>query len=162
MTRMILAIGLMIALSGPVMAQDAGQIAGVQSGQACVDCNLFQADLSYRNLPGIDVSRSRLRQANLSLATMNNATFDGADLSVANLFGARFTGASFANTNLRDAILVGSHFGGANLSGAEMSGANLSGAEMQSATGLTQNQLDTACGDRSTQLPSGLHIGSCR
>jgi uncharacterized protein YjbI with pentapeptide repeats len=162
MTRMTLVIGLMIALAGPVMAQDSGQIHRVQSGQSCERCNLFQADLSYRDLPGIDVSRSRLRQANLSLATMNNANFSGVDLSVANLFGARFTGASFANANFTDAILVGAHFGGANLRGAVLNGANLSGAEMQTTRGLTQQQLDTACGDSATRLPSGLRIGMCR
>ena len=39
---------------------------------------------------------------------------------------------------------------GANLSGTDLSGANLLGAR-----GLTQTQLDEACGDANTKLPEG-------
>lgn len=162
MTRIVLAIAAMISLTSASLAQDAGQIARVQAGQSCAGCNLFQADLSYRDLPGIDVSGSRLRQANLALATMNGARFDNANLSVANLFGGRFTGASFRNADLSQAVLVGTYFGSADLSGANLSGANLSGAEMASVRGLTQAQLNAACGDSSTQLPAGLRITDCR
>ncbi|MHA0110809.1 pentapeptide repeat-containing protein, partial [Klebsiella pneumoniae] len=51
---------------------------------------------------------------------------------------------------------------GANLQGAKMDGANFAGAEMRRTRGLTQAQLNTACGDASTQLPAGLHIQACR
>lgn len=165
MARIIAALFSLTALLGlamPAQAQNASEIARVQSGQSCTGCNLFQADLAYRNLPGIDVSGSRLRQANLSLATMNHSRFDNANMSLANLFGARFTSASFRNANLSEAILVGAHFGSADMSGAQLEGANLSGAEMASARGLTQAQLNRACGDNTTELPAGLHIRNCR
>lgn len=162
MKRLLILSALVLGLSSPAMAQNAGEIARVQGGSSCSGCNLFQADLAYRDLPNINVSRSRLRQADMSLVTMNGANFSGADLSVANLFGGRFTGASFANANLRDANLVGAYFGGANLSGADLAGAVLSGAEMAQAHGLTQSQLDTACGDPSTELPAGLRVPACR
>lgn len=150
----------LLALS-PAQAQNTSEIARVQAGQSCSGCNLFQADLSYRDLPGIDVSRSRLRQADLSLAIMNQANFAHANLSIANLFGARFTGANFQGTNLQRVSAVGAYFGGANLAGADLTGANLSGAEMRTARGLSQNQLNLACGDHSTQLPAGLSIPDC-
>ena len=162
MKRFLVLLGLMVAMTGPALAQNAGEIARVQNGASCSGCNLFQADLAYRDLPNVNVSRSRLRQADLSLVTMNGANFSGADLSVANLFGARFTGASFASANLRDANLVGAYFGGANLSGADLTNAVLSGAELREARGLSQSQLNVACGDGSTQLPPGLRIPACR
>jgi uncharacterized protein YjbI with pentapeptide repeats len=162
MIRFVLALGLVLTTNFAVQAQDAAQIARVQTGQSCSGCNLFQADLAYRDLPDIDVSGARLRQADLSLATMNRANFDNANMSVANLFGARVTGSSFRNTDLSNAVLVGSYFGSSNLSRADLSGANLSGAEMASVTGLTQTQLNSACGDAATQLPAGLHVSPCQ
>ena len=33
---------------------------------------------------------------------------------------------------------------------------------MDKAVGLTQSQLNTACGDEKTTLPRGLHIPACK
>lgn len=162
MKRILAVIAIFLSASSVALAQDAAQIARVQSGQSCAGCNLFQAELGYLDLPDIDLSGSRLRQANLALATMNRTKFDNANLSVANLFGARFTRASFRNADLSNAILVGAYFGSANLSGANLASANISGAEMATAIGLTQAQLNQACGDGSTQLPAGLRVPPCR
>jgi uncharacterized protein YjbI with pentapeptide repeats len=148
-------------MTGPAFAQNASEIARVQAGGSCPGCNLFQADLAYRDLPGVDVSGARLRQADLSLTTMNGADFSHSDLSVANLFGARFTGASFRGADLSRANAVGAYFGGADLSGARLDSANLSGAELDSARGLTQSQLSAACGDAATRLPEGLSVSPC-
>lgn len=161
MARLLLALALFLSAPALSSAQDAAQIARVQAGQSCPGCNLFQADLAYRDLPDIDLSGSRLRQANLALATMNRTRFDNADLSIANLFGARFTSASFRNADLSRANLVGAYFGSADMTGANLAGATLSGAELVTARGLTQAQLNTACGDASTQLPAGLRIPPC-
>ena len=38
---------------------------------------------------------------------------------------------------------------------------NLAGADLSGATGLTQKQLDQACGDKETKLPEGLTIKPC-
>ncbi|WP_417470189.1 pentapeptide repeat-containing protein [Maricaulis sp.] len=162
MKRILVAIAILLSASAAANAQDAAQIARVQAGQSCPGCNLFQAELSYRDLPDIDLSGSRLRQANLALATMNRTRFDNANLSVANMFGARFSRASFRNADLSHAVLVGTYFGGADLSGANLAGANISGAEMALAVGLTQTQLNQACGDASTELPAGLRVRPCR
>lgn len=156
------AFALLIVGAAPALAQNADEIARVQNGQPCEGCNLFQADLAYLELPGINVANSRLRQSNLSLVTMDRASLRNANLSVANLFGGRFTGADFSSANLDQAVLVGGYFGGANFEGASLEGANLSGGNFSSARGLTQAQLDAACGDASTRLPAGLHVRSCR
>jgi hypothetical protein len=67
---------------------------------------------------------------------------------------------------MRGAILDRVDLTGANLSfadfmEADLSEVNLSGANMRTAVGLTQEQLDEACGDRQTQLPLGLTIKPC-
>jgi len=161
MKRLALVFALAAVFAAPALAQNAGEISRVQSGSSCSGCNLFQADLAYRDLPNVNLSGSRLRQASLSLSTMNGANFSRSDLSIADMFGGRFTGASFANANLQNANLVGAYFGSANFSGAVLTGAILSGAEMENVRGLTQAQLDTACGDRDTRLPAGLRIPAC-
>ena len=151
-----------ILISQPSEAQSAAEIAKAKSGQSCQGCNLFQADFSYQGIRDVDLSGSRLRQSNLSLSTMNGVDFSGANLSIANLFGGRFTGANFSRANLQSATLVGGYFSGANFSGANLAGANLSGAELQRALGLTQSQLDQACGDQFTELRAGLTIPRCK
>jgi len=98
MARVLLALALLIAAPATTLAQDASQIARVQAGQSCPGCNLFQAELAYRDLPGIDVSGALLRHPNLAMSTINHARFDNSNLSVANIFGPRFTGASIRRT----------------------------------------------------------------
>lgn len=146
----------------PAAAQSAGQIAKVRAGASCPRCNLFQADLSGATLRGPNLSGARLRQADLSLTVMNRASFAGGDLRDVNAYGAVFGGASFAGANLTNATFVGTYLQGANFRGATLAGVNLSGAEMDRATGLSQAQLNQACGDGSTSLPRGLSVPRCR
>lgn len=161
--RPFAALGLTAALAaGPALAQDAGQIARVQGGASCPRCNLFQADLSNRSLKGLNLSGSRLRQADLSLAIMNRTSFAGADLRDVNAYGGVFSSASFAGANLTNSTWVGTYLQGADFRRAVLTGANFSGAEMDRAAGLTQRQLNGACGDESTRLPPGLRIPACR
>lgn len=60
---------------------------------------------------------------------------------MANLRGARFDGADFRDADLRRA--------------------NISGVDLSSARGLTQDQLDEACGDGATRAPKGLVVRAC-
>ena len=148
---------------GPIVSQAEGDAiaARVRAGASCPGCDLFQVDLAYQVVSGRDYSGSRIRQANLSVAIADGARFRGANLSLANLFGVRATRADFTDANLHGATLVGGHFGGARFDGAVLTGANLSGAELADATGLTQAQLNTACGDATTTRPAGLTIPAC-
>ena len=163
MLRQVIAILFASILLAPaVSAQSNSDIAKVKSGQSCMECNLFQADFSYQAIHGVDVSFSRLRQASMSLASMTGVNFSEANLSVANLFGGQFSDSNFADANLRDSTLVGAYFDGANFSGADLTGANLGGVDLRSAIGLTQRQLNKACGDKETQLRGGLTIPKCK
>jgi len=155
------AFGLALLAVMPASAQNAGQIDRARDGASCPHCNLFQADFSNLQLKGRDFAGSRLRQADFSAAIMNRTSFAGADLRDVNAYGAVLTGADFAGANLTNASFVGAYLQGADFRGAILTGVNFSGAEMDRAAGLTQAQLDGACGDESTLLPHGLRLRRC-
>ncbi len=150
-----------VSLAAPAMAQNAGQIARVRAGNSCSGCNLFQGDFSGLEARGLNLSGSRLRQADLSLSVMNRTNFSRADLRDVEAFGGVFSSSSFTGANLTNASFVGAYLDGANFSGATISGTNFSGAQMGRATGLTQSQLNRACGDEATVLPGSLRIPAC-
>jgi uncharacterized protein YjbI with pentapeptide repeats len=159
----ILALAIALGLIAlPALAQNAGQIERTQAGANCPGCNLFQADLSNRTLKARDYARARLRQADLSLSVFNHGDFTGADLRDLNGYGALFSSANFTHANMTNSTFVGAFLQGANFRGATLSGVNFSGAEMDHAVGLTQAQLNSACGDPSTTLPAGLHLPACK
>jgi uncharacterized protein YjbI with pentapeptide repeats len=72
-----------------------------------------------------------------------------------------FTGANLSGANLTRAIVPRGVFKGANLTGTDFSQAFLyrsrfEGVDLAVAKGLTQHQLDEACGDATTKLPDGI------
>jgi uncharacterized protein YjbI with pentapeptide repeats len=150
-----------LGLAGHAAAQNAAQISHSRDGASCPHCNLFQADFSNLELKGRNFAGARLRQADMSAAVMNYTVMSGADLRDLNAYGAVFTGVSFAGANMTNASLVGTYLEGANFRGANLSGVNFSGAEMDRAVGLTQAQLNEACGDEATTLPRGLRLRTC-
>lgn len=151
-----------LTAAAPALAQNAGQIDHARRGASCPKCNLFQADFGGAQLKGKNFAGARLRQANLSVSVMNHTNFSGADLRDADASAGVFSSASFAGADLTNATFVGAYLQGANFRGARLSGVNFSGAEMDHAVGLTQAQLNGACGDASTQLPRGLRVNACR
>lgn len=149
------------ALAMPASAQNQSQIAQVRNGASCPGCNLFQGDFTGLEKGGLNLTGARLRQADLTLAVMNRARLNRADLRDINAYGAVMSGANFAGADLTNGSLVGAWLQGSNWSGAKLEGANLSGADLSRATGLTQSQLNQACGDASTVLSAGLTIPAC-
>jgi uncharacterized protein YjbI with pentapeptide repeats len=128
--------------------------------------NLFRANPSNQWLVRVDLKDAFLAYANLSSAELSGANLSGANLTLADLRsthlgGTNLSGANLLLANLSGANLSDAELSGANLSGAELSGANLSGAELSGAKGLVQQQLDTACGDAQTRLPTGLSVKFC-
>jgi hypothetical protein len=120
--------------------------------------------------------RQTLRAADLSFADLRKARFDGANAQRARFHKARlqqaysthsdFVGADFSAADLRGAYLIRSKlrdttFSGADLAHARLDRSDLSGANLAHARNLTQAQLDSACGDPDTKLPSGLSISTC-
>ncbi len=159
--RLSLIAAALAAVASPVLAQNAGQISSVRAGRSCPGCNLFQGDFSGLEARGLNLASARLRQSDLSLSVMNRTRFSNADLRDVEAYGGVFSGSSFAGANLTNASFVGAYLEGANFSRATLAGTNLSGAQLARATGLTQGQLNQACGDSSTVLPASLRIPAC-
>ena len=83
-------------------------------------------------------------------------------MSIVNGFGMRAEGSDFTGVDFQDAVLVGGWFGGSKFDNAKFDNANLSGSDLSEAKGLTQAQLNTACGDGETRLPKGLVLQACK
>jgi len=126
---------------------------------------LRDADLTRASLPGVflragDLAGAILRYADLEGALLVGADLRAADLrdallNLANLIGANLTNVDLTGANLTDAILRDADLGNADLSGAILINTLPSG-------GITQQQLNQACGDDSTTLPAGLTIPGCQ
>lgn len=110
-------------------------------GGVCEDC-----DLSGRILTGAKLSNSVFNRANFSHAVMTRA-----DASRSAFADANFAGADLRRVNFNEANVVGANF----------DNANIAGANFETATGLTQRQLNTACGDTRTRVPRGLRVRLC-
>jgi uncharacterized protein YjbI with pentapeptide repeats len=122
-------------------------VASIKAGNKdCPHCVLAGADLTNQcvkngNLRGADFDHARLVLMCMSFANFKGATFRGADLSGANL----------AHANLD----------GADLTGALMTITSIKGTDLTRVRGLTQTQLDAACGDADTKVPAGMRVQTC-
>ncbi len=110
------------------------------------DANLQRADFHYANLQGAVLTDARIQKADFGRANLRDADFTRAKLQGARLFGAKLHGATLDHADLTKADLRGTDFSGANLG---------------DTWGLTQDQLDEACGNAKTQLPPGMSIPPC-
>lgn len=141
---------------------------------------LIRATGSGVNMSRATLSDAMLNQASLVASNMSNADFRGADMSDGTFTGSNFSGARFINTQASGADFSGAvftlsemdhadfenakflgtyfhsaQFGHAFIGGAQFDDADLSGADLSEVRGLTQSQLDTACGNHDTRLPHG-------
>lgn len=150
-----------------------------------VGADLEDATLNHTDLDSADFRNACLRKTSLDQADIEDGDFRGAYLggaslrtplltrarfAGANLQGADLRGAGLAGADFTDAVLRCAFFGKkspepviecANLEGADLSGARFDGADLRYATGLTQQQLDAACGSAATRLPDGLTLSAC-
>jgi uncharacterized protein YjbI with pentapeptide repeats len=110
-------------------------------GGVCEGC-----DLAGRDLTG---------------ARMTNSVFNRSDFSNAVMARANASGSEFAEANFSGADLRGVRFALADVTSANFSGANIAGADLETAEGLTQRQLNAACGDYTTRVPRGMRVREC-
>lgn len=140
-----LALSMVAASAGPVA--DPAAIASIVAGNH---------DCPHCMLAGADLTNQCVKQGNIK-----GADFDGARavlmcMSFADFRGATFRGADLAGANLAHAILDG-----ADLTGADLTITSIKGTDLSRAIGLTQRQLDEACGDVDTKPPAGLQVKTC-
>src|SRR5882757_3114124 len=130
--RPVLVLIALFMLAVPTMAADPAAVAKIHGGIVdCVDCDLRAADLANTCVKEHD---------------LHGADFSDADASLMCMSFADFTGARFRGTDL---------------SGAKTSITSFLGTDLRRVKGLTQKQLDVACGDAATKLPPGLHVHTC-
>lgn len=137
----------------------------------CMKCDLTGAKLAegffqLANLIGANLSGGNFDRANMAGVLLNNAKAVNASFVYTNFSGARldnadFSGANFSNAWLNWTWFAGAKLDGANFAGAKMPGAQLYNTDMSKAVGLTQDQIDKACGDASTKMPPGLRVPAC-
>lgn len=143
----VLTLLLVSALFGPAWTADPAAVAKIRGGIVdCVGCNLSGADLANTCVKDHD---------------LHGADFTGADASLMCMSFANFTGVRFRNTELSGANMAGAKMDGADLTGAKTSITSFLGTDLRKVKGLTQKQLDVACGDAKTKLPPGLHVHHC-
>ena len=89
-----------------------------------------------------------MRDADLTDANLAGATARECDLDNVDFTEAKLMMVDFSDTSLRGAV-----FTRAVIFAATLNGADLSDADLRAAQGLSQEQLDTAYGNRGTRLP---------
>jgi len=147
MRAFVLAL-LVLAAATPARAADPAAVAKIHGGIVdCVGCDLRGADLSNTCVKDHDLHGADFTNANATLMCMSFANF---------------TGVSFRNTELSGANLAGAKMDGADLTGAGTSITSFLGTDLRNTKGLTQKQLDVACGDATTRLPPGLRVHTCQ
>ena len=125
-------------------------------------------------LRGAKLTRADLRGLDMSYYDLLQADLSGANLAGSNLSYSNLSGALLQFTNMNNTNLAGADFNGANISDANMHDAILSGAYLGTVIGMTQQQLDSACGkplrlhhgksikpQPPTTLPEGLVFKDC-
>jgi uncharacterized protein YjbI with pentapeptide repeats len=141
-TTFLFAVLLSVAHAGTTDA-----VAAIRAGNHdCPHCVLKGADLTNQCVKGGNLSGADFDDARLVLACMSNANFRSASFRHADL-----SGANLANSRLDDA----------DLSGANLSITSIKGTDLTRAKGLTQAQLDQACGDGATRVPAGMIVRRC-
>jgi len=139
-----------MALTWSVAAQaaDPAAVARIHGGIVdCVGCDLKGADLANTCVKEHD---------------LHGADFTGANASLMCMSFANFTGVSFKDADLAGANMAGAKMKGADLTGAKTSITSFLGTDLRHVKGLTQAQLDVACGNARTKLPPGLKVHTCR
>jgi len=133
------------AMAAPLY--DTNAVARIHGGIVdCVGCNLQGADLTNTCVKEHD---------------LHGANFDGATAVLMCMSYANFSDASFRGADLSAANLAHARLDGADITGAVMDITSLKGTDLTQVKGLTQKQLDQACGDSDTKVPAGFRVHEC-
>lgn len=146
--RALFLIFLLIVAAVPARAANPAQVARIHGGIVdCVGCDLSGADLTNTCVKEKD---------------LHGANFDGANATLMCMSFANFTGASFRGTELSGANLAHAKLDGADMTGAKTAITSFLGTDLRKVKGLTQDQVNAACGDAQTKLPPGLTVHICK
>ncbi len=140
-------------------------------GGVCEECDLSGRILTGARMTHSNFSRTDFSNAVMTRADASHSEFEGADFTQADLTRvrlidascphARFQSARLTQVDARGADFTRANFAGADVTRMNFEDADLSGADLRNTRGLTQRQLNEACGDGHTRLPRGLSVGRC-
>ena len=117
----------------------------------------YRSNFSSIKANGANFSGAELQRAEFNDANLTGANFEKAELSRVDFSGATLTDTRFALSNLSRARLAGAKLGGQlGFDQAFLYLTRIEGLDLSQAKGLTQEQVDLACGDNKTKLPAGL------
>lgn len=117
----------------------------------------YRSDFSKASLNGASFANAELQRAEFGGAQLANADFQKAELGRADFGKAVLSDVNFSFANLSRATLSGAVMQGpVSFGGAFMYFTRIEGVDLSNATGLQQAQINLACGDDTTKLPSWL------
>ena len=130
-----------------------------------VDAQASKADFSGADLFAAVITRGQyvetlfegaiMEQIQIEAALMRNAKMRGVSF-----FRARLVNVDLSRADLRETEFVRTLLSGVNFSGADLVGARFIQVDLTETVGLTQQQLDRACGEDAV-LPQGLTLKPC-
>jgi uncharacterized protein YjbI with pentapeptide repeats len=154
-----------ILLAGPATAGPGAPTRvslGFFASGDCPNCNLSGQNLWKLTLkPGSNFDRARFVNTRIKQMEADGVRLRRADFSYAEVPNGRFIGAVLEDARFRQVSAPNAVFTAAMVKNADFTGARLQGADLTEAIGLTQAQLNAACGDDATRLPEGMTIPAC-
>jgi len=183
---MVIAPSMLLLASGMASAQIKVDARLHTYSGSCSNCDLSNKDMTRMKLQNSDLSGSIFNRSNLSGGNFDNSNLsathfkgefhesifndsnlvsvsaEDADFSNSHFVNARADHINLEGANLTGTIFKDTKFGNALFERAVLKDADISGADLRDVTGLTQAQLDTACGNYKTRLPTGLSVAYCK
>jgi hypothetical protein len=142
-----------------LMLRDRSLRFAVLDGSSLFAADLIGTDLRAASFQNASLLGAKLSKTSLQRAVLSETQLQGADLSEANLTQqTNLFRANLSEVNLMFANLTEANLSAATMTGTHLDGANLSKTKLLGAEGLTQDQLDWACGDSSTEVSPGLTV----
>lgn len=137
-------------------------LAGAKAAGAKFDrIEAYRTNFSGMDAQGATFTAAEMQRSNFKNTVLAGVDFTKAELGRADFAGADITGTSFTLANLARADLSGAKFSGPiDLGGAFLFLTRIEGLDLSAVIGLQQWQVDMACGDGNTKLPSGLKAAS--
>jgi uncharacterized protein YjbI with pentapeptide repeats len=153
----ILAVAMATAAAmAPARAAAVNPVAVLSPADALASIKAGNHDCPHCDLRGADLTNTCVKSGNVA-----GAKFDDAKLVLMCMSYANFTGASFRNADMAGANLAHATVDGADFTGAKLAITSLKGTDLRHALGLTQAQLNAACGDADTKVPAGMTVHTC-
>jgi len=126
-------------------------LSGVEGIRLAADKAQFQS---------VDMTKSMFFRARFVQAVLNDVDFSKAEFSRSDFTGAVLQNTTMESSNLSRVIFLATQFSNVNLKDAWTYLTDFSGVDLTATTGLTQNQVNLACGDANTKLPAELETPS--